>query len=157
MNKGTMIAIGVLVVLAGFCFLWMFQMFKGFEVAMDESRSNAKTFGEETVALLTLNWEFEDIKLRSAQSLVDSDQDGTLSAQLRAYGETLGQLKSSTGKVTDLAVDNKGESQVLRATFVAEVDFENGSATIKLELARLPRNSWQLVGIQVRPDEAAVN
>lgn len=157
MNTGTKIAIGVVVVLAGFCFLWMFQLFKGVETAMDDARSNATTFGEETLSLLTLDWEFDDIKLRSAQTLVDEDEDGNLTAQLRDYGEALGQLKSSTGQVTDLAVDSQGESQVLRATFVAELVCENGSATIELDLARQPKNSWQLVGIEVRPNEVPVN
>ena len=157
MNTGTKIAIGVVVVLAGFCFLWMFQLFRSVETAMDDARSNATTFGEETLSLLTLDWESDDIKLRSAQTLVDEDEDGSLTAQLRDYGEALGQLKSSTGQVTDLAVDSKGESQLLRATFVADVVCENGSATVTLDLARQPKNSWQLAGIKVLLDEAPVN
>ena len=157
MNTGSKIAIGAVVILAGFCFLWMFQIFKGVETAMDDAKLNATTFGEETVSLLTLDWEFEDIRLRSAQSLVDEDEDGSLTTLLRAYGETLGHLKSSTGQATQPVVDNEQDPPVLRATFVAEIVCENGSATVTFDLARESRNSWQLVGIEVKPDEATVN
>ena len=152
MKKGTMIAMGVMILLAGFGVLWLFQMFKEIETAMDKARGNATTFGDESIALLTLNWDFGDIRLRSAQSLIDSDEDGSLTERLRANRSSLGQLRSSTGKSNQPVVESKGGTQVLRATYEAEVVCENGSATITLKLARQPKNSWQIVGIDVVAD-----
>ena len=153
MNKGTMIAMGVLIVLAGFCFVWMIQQFSEFKVARDKARTIADTFGQETVELLTLNWKFEDIRLRSAQSLVDSDEDGSLSARLLKYKEMLGPMKSSSGETTIPVIDDSGDAPIMRATYTADVVCENGTATIKLDLARQKRNSWQIIGIEVTADE----
>ena len=152
MNKGTIIALGVLAVLMLLCGVGAYSFFNSATDRLEEARTEAEAAGAETLALLAGGWSFDTIELRAAAELTEDRTRQEVQEEMDEWRQRLGTLVSSEGEVTSFKVDPSGPGDpTLVAVYTADAQFDFGQATVVLTLTRNPGKTWMLADFEVSP------
>ena len=153
MNKGTKISLIVLAVLAVACLGGVMFMFNNATNRMTEVKAQAKADGDEMIVLLAGSWDYESIVLRTSPKMGTEEE---VVQKMELWKEKLGDLVKSEGLITGTRYDLDDKAgAVVYADYTAQCEFDNGMATIVLEMSREPGNKWLLDGFSVTPSESS--
>ena len=94
MNKGTIIALGVLAVLLLVCGVGAYSFYTSATSRLDEAHEEAEKAGAETLVLLTGGWDYEAIELRAAAELTDGRTIEQVQEEMDEWRQRLGTLVS---------------------------------------------------------------
>lgn len=151
MNKGTKIALSILVVLSLVCVVGVWSLFSNTNNRLEEIKAQAQEDGDMIIILLAGDWDYKAIEMVSAPQLGTEEE---VVQKMELWRDKLGSLRESTGEVSGTRLDLEGPSgAIVYAEYAAYCVFDKGEATIVLELSREPGNKWMLENFTVTPVE----
>ncbi len=151
MSKGTKIALVVLAVLSLVCFAGVWSMLDNVRVAVGEQERQAKSAGNEILALYAGSWEYGSIELRTAPEFENKAATSEFATRAVFLRQRLGTLVSGEMEVTATDFGDDLKSPKLTAWLKCRATFEKGKGNVTMTLTREPRNSWMLADFDVTP------
>jgi hypothetical protein len=105
-------------------------------------------YADAAISSIVSNWDVKQLELRASRELTSSTQPGDLDKifdALRKLGALKG-YRGSKGEATISITTQKGK--VITANYLADADFERGSARIQIVLIQRD-GQWQVLGFRV--------
>jgi len=113
----------------------------------DES---SKEFINENIPIILSSWDTSNIIENGSNELMSAISKEDLKVLFLKFSNKLGKLKTYKGCKGDSNVKiNISTPNIVTAKYIADAEFENGSAEIKVKLIQID-NKWQYLSIYVQ-------